>query len=195
MRRGRLRCLCRRRHSGRWCIISCRALYSSVLVTAWRAQLGVWIFCVRYCQVKARTVISIQLLLLALELVALCCIACNAGRQKRIQSAVSLCANGGQLIGFVYIQRVYCTAVQVLQVDDTVLGKASGCCQVRTDLGCLGQIISRRLAQRQRRIIACLPGYFREPTLTCKLILQLILTTSLDLQKGGAVNLTQRPIV
>lgn len=32
-------------------------------------------------------------------------------------------------------------------------------------------------------------------TLTCKLILQLILTTSLDLQKGGAVNLAQRPIV
>ena len=144
---------------------------------------------------KASAVIGIQLDLLTLELVALRCIAHNAGRQKRIQSAVSLRANGGQLVGFVYIQRVYCTAVQVLQVDNTVLGKASGCCQIRTDLGCLGQIISGWLAQRLRRIVACLTGYFREPTLTCKLILQLILTTSLDLQKGGAVNLAQRPIV
>lgn len=144
---------------------------------------------------KASAVIGIQLDLLTLELVALRCIAHNAGRQKRIQSAVSLRANGGQLVGFVYIQRVYYTAVQVLQVDDTVLRKANGCCQVRTDLGCLGQLISRRLTQRQRRIIACLPGYCCEPTLTCKLILQLVLTTILDLQKGGAVNFSQRPIV
>lgn len=162
---------------------------------AGRTQISVWIFCVRYRQMKARTVISIQLLLLALELVSLRCIAHNAGRQKRIQSTVSLRANGGQLVGFVYIQRVYRTAVQVLQVDDTVLRKADWCRQVCADLGRCWLMVGGWLAQRLRRIVACLPGYFREPTLTCKLILQLILTTSLDLQKGGAVNLAQRPIV
>ena len=47
---------------------------------AGRAQLGVWIFCVCYRQMKACAVIGIQLLLLALELVALRCIACNTGR-------------------------------------------------------------------------------------------------------------------
>ena len=103
---------------------------------------------------KACAVIGIQLILLTFELVALRRIAHNAGRQKRIQSAVSFRTNGGQLIGFVYIQRVYFTAVQVLQVDDTVLGKASGCCQVRTDLGCLGQIISRRLATAYNNVSA-----------------------------------------
>lgn len=34
-----------------------------------------------------------------------------------------------------------------------------------------------------------------DKTLTCKLILQLILTTRLDQQKGGAVNFSQRPVV
>lgn len=144
---------------------------------------------------KACAVIGIQLILLTFELVALRRIAHNAGRQKRIQSAVSFRTNGGQLVGFVYIQRVYCTAVQVLQVDDTVLRKADWCRQVCADLDRCWLIVGRRLVQRQRCIIACLPGYFCEPTLTCKLILQLILTTSLDLQKGGAVNLAQRPIV
>ena len=60
--------------------VDCRSLYSGVLVMAGRAQLGVWIFCVCYRQMKACAVIGIQLLLLAFELVALHCIACNAGR-------------------------------------------------------------------------------------------------------------------
>lgn len=81
---------------------------------AGRTQISVWIFCVCYRQMKACAVIGIQLILLTFELVALRRIAHNAGRQKRIQSAVSFRTNGGQLIGFVYIQRVYRTAVQVL---------------------------------------------------------------------------------
>ena len=65
---------------GSWCIIGCRSLYSGVLVMAGCTQISVWIFCVCYRQMKACTVIGIQLILLALELVALRRIAHNAGR-------------------------------------------------------------------------------------------------------------------
>ena len=80
LRRGWLRCRRCGRRSGSWCIIGCRSLYSGVLVMAGRTQISVWIFCVCYRQMKACAVIGIQLLLLALELVALRCIACNTGR-------------------------------------------------------------------------------------------------------------------
>ncbi len=109
---------------------------------AGRTQISVWIFCVCYRQMKACAVIGIQLLMLALELVALRChIASTRADRNVVQSAVSLRANGGQLVGFVYIQRVYRTAVQVLQVDDTVLGKADWCRQVCADLGCCWLIV------------------------------------------------------